>query len=127
MEAHLIQLSALDTFFPAVFECGQVDVPYQNKFKLESKTDGIVHAISLWFNMYMRSDSIPGPSNTITTGPTLCLNNTVSHYRQVAFLLDKPVSVKLGDSLEISIAVDIACGVWCSVASTTSQFFIQAI
>ena len=97
--------------------------------ELRSEYEGTVHAISAWYNLHMLNDGdryiikhLEGckegicSCNVVNTGPFILPNDTSSahrHWRQVCFLMEKPISVSIGDLVNVEVILDITCGVWC--------------
>lgn len=80
--------------------------------RLAAHSAGIVHGISIWYNMYMDEAS---DSDCLCTGPDLSNPHHNSHYRQAAFLLQEPVSVCAGDVIEIEMTVESVGGILCRI------------
>lgn len=71
---------------------------------------GTVHAIAVWLQLPMAYREMP---NIVDTGPFV--QDAQSHWRQICFLLEEPLSVNAEDILKVEVILDISCGIWCRV------------
>jgi hypothetical protein len=61
-------------------------------------------------------DTGPSPRTTyVQRGSETEEEEAYSHWRQIAFLLNTPLDVEIGQEIGVEILLDAVCGIWCRV------------
>lgn len=70
-------------------------------FQFCVERSGVLHGFTAWFTVYFESLEAGGATVELNTGP----NSESTHWKQTLFMLDRPISVCSGDSINGSIVL----------------------
>uniref|UniRef100_A0A3Q3GWA0 Protein arginine N-methyltransferase 2 n=1 Tax=Kryptolebias marmoratus TaxID=37003 RepID=A0A3Q3GWA0_KRYMA len=72
----------------------------KGEFHFCVEKSGVFHGFTAWFTVQFESLEKGGAAVELDTGP-----NSLTHWKQTLFMLDRPVSVNAGDSIRGSVAL----------------------
>ena len=109
------------TFFDLDLYTAKVsDLNFANKYSLKFEKTDTIHALTCWFDAYFSKLKNPV---LLSTSPY----SKTTHWRQVVFYLDKPISVKHGQTLSGTIAVKKSAIHFRDLDITTSYHYNDGI
>ncbi|XP_071381870.1 protein arginine N-methyltransferase 2 isoform X2 [Centroberyx affinis] len=93
----------------------------KGQFQFHMEKSGSFHGFTAWFTVHFESLETGGATVELNTGP----NSEPTHWKQTLFMLDRPVSVRAGDSISGTILLS-RNPVWRRHMTVTLQWSVNS-